>query len=259
MTIRIALAGAAGRMGRALALAADGEFILAGGSEREGSPELGSEIAPGVVVTANLAKAAETADVWIDFTRPDATIAALDALRETPVRAAIIGTTGFSPTQEAQIAAHARRIAIVKAGNFSLGVNLLLSLVEQAAQRLGHDWDIEIFETHHRHKVDAPSGTALMLGEAAAHGRGAALPEVRTPPYDGQTGPRRAGAIGFSVSRGGGVIGDHEARFISAEEMVVLGHRALDRAIFARGALHAARWAVKRPPALYTMRDVLSL
>lgn len=259
MTLKIAIAGVGGRMGQALLQAAGDEFAVSGGSERQGSPKLGAEIASGVRAVESVAEAARTADVWIDFTTPAATLAALDALKDTSVRAAIIGTTGLSADDETRIAAHARRIAIVKAGNFSLGVNLLLSLVEQASQRLGHDFDIEITETHHRHKVDAPSGTALMIAEAAAYGRGASLKDVRTPPYDGVTGPRKPGAIGLSVSRGGGVIGDHEARFISGEEMLVVGHRALDRAIFAKGALHAAKWAAKRPPALYSMRDVLSL
>lgn len=259
MTLKIAIAGVGGRMGQALLRAAADDFAITGGTERAGAPRLGSEIAPGVTAVENVAEAAAGADVWIDFTSPAATLAALGALKNTPVRAAIIGTTGLTAEDDSRIAAHARRIAIVKAGNFSLGVNLMLSLVEQASQRLGHDFDIEITETHHRHKVDAPSGTALMIGEAAAHGRGASLKDVRTEPYDGVTGPRKPGAIGFSVSRGGGVIGDHEARFISGEEMLVVGHRALDRAIFAKGALHAARWAAKRPPALYSMRDVLSL
>jgi len=131
--------------------------------------------------------------------------------------------------------------------------------VEQVAARLGADWDIEITEGHHRRKVDAPSGTALMIGEAAARGRGQPLGELRVPPYDGQTGPRKEGSIAFSVIRGGGIIGDHEAAFISDEEILSISHRALDRAIFAKGALTAAKWAVEQKPGLYTMRDVLGL
>lgn len=266
MTFAIAIAGAAGRMGQALARAAAPEASIAGGTERADSPDIGRDIGEialgrriGVGLSDTVAQAARSADVWLDFTAPAATLAALDALGATPVRAVIVGTTGFSPAQEAAIAAHASRLAIVKAGNFSLGVNLLLAMIGQAAARLGPDWDIEISETHHRRKVDAPSGTALMMGEAAAAGRGAALPELRLPPYEGQTGPREPGRIGFCVSRAGGVIGDHEARFASDEEILILGHRALDRAIFARGAMRAAAWAIGRKPGLYSMRDVLDL
>lgn len=259
MTLKIAIAGAAGRMGQALITAADGDFVVVGGSERPGSPDIGRELGGGAVISDTASKAAASAEAWLDFTTPTATLAALDLLKTTKVKAAIVGTTGLAPQQEQQIAEHARRIAIVRAGNFSLGVNLLLGLIEQAAARLGPDWDIEIAETHHRRKVDAPSGTALMMGEAAAKGRGGKLSDLRAPPYDGQTGHRKAGSIGFAVARAGGVIGDHEAKFASDEEILVLGHRALDRAIFAKGALHAARWAAGQKPGLYSMRDVLSL
>ena len=260
MTLRIAIAGIAGRMGQALVnAAAGGDFVVAGGSELPGSAHVGREMGAGVVISDSAAKAAANADVWIDFTTPVATLAALELLNNTKVKAAIVGTTGLSATQEQQIAEHARRIAIVRAGNFSVGVNLLLGLVEQAAARLGPDWDIEISETHHRRKVDAPSGTALMMGEAAARGRDVKLTDMRMPPHDGLTGPRKAGAIGFAVSRGGGVIGDHEVRFVSDEEILSIGHRALDRAIFAKGALHAAGWAAGQNPGLYSMRDVLAL
>lgn len=259
MTLKIAIAGAAGRMGQALIRAAGDDFVVVGGSERSGSPDIGRELGDGAVISDAANKAAASADVWLDFTTPTATLAALDLLKTTRVKAAIVGTTGLAPQQEQQIVEHAKRIAIVRAGNFSLGVNLLLGLIEQAAARLGPDWDIEISETHHRRKVDAPSGTALMMGEAAANGRGGKLHDLRTPPYDGQPGPRKAGDIGFAVTRAGGVIGDHEAKFASDEEILILGHRALDRAIFAKGALHAARWAATQKPGLYSMRDVLSL
>lgn len=266
MTIRIAIAGAAGRMGQALVRSAGTAATIVGGSEREGAPQNGQDIgvlaglpAFGAVITDSPARAAASADAWIDFTVPAATLAALEALKTTPVKAAIIGATGWSPREEAAIAVHARRIPIVKSGNFSLGVNMLLSLIEQAAERLGPDWDIEIAETHHHRKIDAPSGTALMMGEAAAKGRGSPLEDLRSAPYSGVTGPRETGKIGFSVSRAGGVIGDHEAVFGSDEELLILGHRALDRALFARGALHAARWAIGQPPGLYSMRDVLAL
>ncbi len=259
MTIRIAIAGVAGRMGQALAKAAAADFTIVGGTERAGSQAVGTELAPGVAISEAANKAAATADVWIDFTTPEATLAALDLLGTTNVKAAIIGTTGLGPQHEQKIAEHARRIAIVKTGNFSLGVNLMLGLIEQASQRLGAGWDIEISETHHRRKVDAPSGTALMMGEAAAKAQGKTLGDLRTPPYDGQTGPRKDGAIAFAVTRGGDVIGDHEIKFISDEEIISIGHRALNRALFAKGALHAARWAATQKPGLYTMRDVLAL
>jgi 4-hydroxy-tetrahydrodipicolinate reductase len=244
MSLKIAIAGAAGRMGQALIkAAAQGDFDLGGGA----------------VISDAVNRAAASADVWLDFTTPEATLSALDQLKSTKVRAAIVGTTGLAQQHDQKIAEHAKRIAIVKTGNFSLGVNLLLGLIEQAAARLGEGWDVEISETHHNRKVDAPSGTALMMGETAAKSRGGNLVDLRVPPYDGLTGPRKEGSIGFAVTRGGGVIGDHEIRFISGEEIVSIGHRALDRALFAKGALHAARWAAGQKPGLYSMRDVLGL
>lgn len=257
-SIRIAIAGAAGRMGQALVKCAGTSFTVTGGSERAGAPGFGQDQG-GWSLSDSASRAAQTADAWIDFTTPQASLEALEQLKLTKVKAAIIGTTGLSPHQEQQVAEHARRIAIVRDRNFSLGVNLMIGLVEQVAARLGEGWDIEITEGHHRRKVDAPSGTALMIGEAAARARGAPLADLRTPPYDGQTGPRTEGAIGFSVIRGGGIIGDHDAAFISDEEIVAITHRALDRAIFAKGALAAAKWAVTQKPGLYSMRDVLGL
>jgi len=258
MSIRIAIAGVAGRMGQALVSSAGPHFTIAGGSERVGSDALGVTTG-GWTVSDRAATAAESADVWIDFTTPAASLEALEQLKQTDVKAAIIGTTGLSPEQERIVAEHAKRLAIVRDRNFSLGVNLMIGLVEQAAATLKSGWDIEITEGHHRRKVDAPSGTALMIGEAAARGRGAALGDIRVPPHDGQTGPRKEGAIAFSVIRGGGIIGDHEAAFISDEEVLSISHRALDRAIFAKGALAAAGWAVAQKPGLYAMRDVLRL
>ena len=268
MTLSIAIAGAGGRMGRALtrAACADGRFHVAGGTERQGGQFLGIDIgalagvAPLMMNTSETANlAAEKAEVWIDFTTPAAMLDALAALEGTPVRAAIAGTTGLSPAQEAQIADHAKRIAIVRSGNFSLGVNLLAALVEQAAQKLGPEWDIEITEAHHRRKVDAPSGTALLLGEAAAHGRGVSASGAFVPAHTNKPGPRREGSIGFSVIRGGGIVGDHDVAFVSEREIVTLSHRALDRAVFADGALAAALWVADKPPGLYSMRDVLGL
>lgn len=266
MTLQIAIAGAGGRMGRALirAAAEDARFSLAGGSERRDSPALGADLgtlaglaALGVVTTESASAAASKADVWIDFTTPDATLTALEALTAAKARAAVIGTTGLTPAQEDALAAHAQRLAIVRSGNFSLGVNMLAALVEQAAAKLGPDWDIEITEAHHRRKADAPSGTALLLGEAAAKGRGAALKDVRLAPHDGLTGPRAEGGIGFSVIRAGGIVGEHDVRFGAEREVLTLSHQALDRAVFADGALAAALWAAGKPAGLYSMRDVL--
>lgn len=260
MPLNIAISGAAGRMGQALvgAIAGKPAFRLVGGAERAGSPAIGSELAPGVAITADARTAAATADVWIDFTSPAATVQALGALPAN-VRAAVIGTTGLSPADEDAIAAAAQRLAIVRSGNFSLGVNLIAALTEQTAQRLGPDWDIEIIETHHRHKADAPSGTALLLGEAAAQGRNVRLESARLAPRDGVSDPRPEGGIGFAVIRGGGIVGEHEVVFAGAREVVRLQHQALDRGVFADGALVAAQWAAAQKPGLYSMRDVLGL
>ena len=268
MTLSIAIAGAAGRMGRALirAACADARFTVAGGTERSEGQFLGADlgalagISPLFMMTTEVADhAAENAQVWIDFTTPAATLDALAALKNTSTRAAIVGTTGFTPSEEAQLNEHAKRIAIVRSGNFSLGVNLLAALVEQAAQKLGPSWDIEITEAHHRRKIDAPSGTALLLGEAAAKGRNTPLKDLRLAPYDGVTGERPEGQIGFSVIRGGGIVGEHDVRFIAEREIVTLSHHAMDRAVFADGALAAALWVADKPPGLYSMRDVLGL
>ncbi|MGE0046457.1 MAG: 4-hydroxy-tetrahydrodipicolinate reductase [Hyphomonadaceae bacterium] len=256
MTLKLAIAGAKGRMGQALALAIAGEadFAIAGATEREA----GGEIAPGVAIVANAHDAAKNADVWLDFTAPEATLAALKALEGTSVRAAIVGTTGLTAAQEAEIASAAKRIAIVRAGNFSLGITLLEALVEQAASRLP-DWDVEILEAHHRRKVDAPSGTALALGEAIARARNAALAALRVRARDGITGARKTGEIGFASLRAGSIVGEHEVLFASERETLRLSHQAHDRAIFADGALAAARWAAMKSPGLYSMRDVLGL
>jgi len=265
--MNIAVAGCAGRMGRQLVAAAlaSGHKVT-GGSEAPGSAALGEDIGRlaaqdtlGVQATDSLRYAAMGAHSWIDFTVPAATLEALSHLPELGVTAAIIGTTGFDKAQQQAIEAAAERLTIVKAGNFSLGVNLLEALVKQAAARLGEDWDIEVLETHHRHKVDAPSGTALMLGEAAASGRGQPLNDVRAAPYDGPDAKRVPGEIGFSVRRSGGVIGDHDVTFASEMEIVSLRHTALDRSVFAHGAIKAAEWAVQQKPGLYDMSDVLGV
>lgn len=266
-TLNIAIAGCAGRMGRQLvSVGLDAGHTISGGSEAPGSAAIGQDIgqlvgqdAIGVSTSSSLAEAATGADVWIDFTVPEVTLSALASLPEAGVRAVVIGTTGFDSAQEAAIAAAADHLAIVKAGNYSLGVNLLEALVQQAAARLGEDWDIEVLETHHRHKLDAPSGTALMLADAAALGRGAPLSELRARPYDGPDAQRVSGEIGFSVRRSGGVIGEHEVSFGSARETVSLSHTALDRSVFAHGALKAAEWAAAQRPGLYSMSDVLGI
>lgn len=253
----IAIAGADGRMGQALvAAAAAAACRIVGATERTGSPALGKAVGDGAI-TADVAAASRAATAWIDFTNPAATLASLAAL--TGPRAAVLGATGWTAADDAALTPFAARLAIVKSGNFSLGVNLLASLVRQAAARLGADWDIEILETHHRAKIDAPSGTALLLGEAAAAGRGAPLAALRLAPHDGVTGPRPPGQIGFASLRGGGVIGDHSVLFASAIETITLSHHAADRALFAVGALAAAHWAANQPPGLYTMSDVLGL
>lgn len=263
----VAIAGVAGRMGRQIAaVSVDRGYRLAGGTEVEAANAYGEDIgvlagrrAIGIKPVGAVQVAAEGATAWIDFTRPEATLANLDALGDTGVRAVVIGTTGFSEGEERQIAAAASRFAIVKAGNFSIGVNLLEALTRLAANRLGTDWDIEVLETHHRMKADAPSGTALMLGAAAAEGRGRPLEDLRAGPYDGPDALRKGGSIGFSVRRAGGVIGEHEVTFGSEKELIRLSHTALDRSVFAEGALHAALWASGQQPGLYNMNDVLGL
>jgi 4-hydroxy-tetrahydrodipicolinate reductase len=204
------------------------------------------------------AAALPAAEVVIDFTTPAASTALAEAcaLRGGPAR--VIGSTGFDNAQLDRLAAAARAVPIVRAGNFSLGVNMLMGLVEQAARALPADaYDIEVFEAHHRRKVDAPSGTALMLGEAAARGREVALGDVERRARDGITGARPVGEIGFSVLRGGGIIGEHSVTFASDEEILTLSHSARDRGLFARGAVAAARWVAGRPAGAYDMQDVL--
>lgn len=240
----IGIIGSAGRMGEALAaeVAARG-LRLAGGVDRDGG---------------DIAALARDSDVLIDFSAPAALSATLAAATAegTPV---LIGTTGLEPAHHDAIDAAARTIAVLQTGNTSLGVTLLAALVESAAARLGPDWDIEIVEMHHRRKVDAPSGTALLLGEAAARGRGIDLATHSERGRDGMTGARAAGAIGFAALRGGTVAGDHSVLFAGPDEVVTLSHRAETRAIFARGAVRAATWLVGRPAGRYRMADVLDL
>lgn len=268
MAIKLGIAGAGGRMGRALIETAlqEVDFSLCGASEVATSKEIGQDLGTlvngdpiGVEVSKDIADAIVNAEVWVDFTVPMATLTALSRLVTSGAKATIIGTTGFDAAQEEQVAKASEKLAIVKAGNFSLGVNLATALIEQASAKLGPDFDIEIGEAHHKHKIDAPSGTALMFGEAAATGRGAPLKELQTSPYDGITGPRKKGTIGFNVKRAGAIVGEHEALFAGEKEHVIITHRAFDRSLFAEGALYAAKWAVNQPPGLYTMRDCLGI
>jgi 4-hydroxy-tetrahydrodipicolinate reductase len=196
-------------------------------------------------------------DVVIDFTTPDASVALARTAAARGGPALVIGATGLSDAQLAAIGKAAETAPIVQTYNYSLGVNMLAGLVRQAAKALGPDYDIEIFEAHHRRKVDAPSGTALMLGEAAAAGRGVSLSNTQRRARDGITGARPEGEIGFSVMRGGGIVGDHSVSFIADDEILTLSHSARDRSLFARGAVAAARWVAGKPPGLYTMADVL--
>jgi 4-hydroxy-tetrahydrodipicolinate reductase len=247
---KIGILGAQGRMGRAIAVAADElGASLSGGIDQEG-------VVHGA--HASLAELAGASDVLVDFTRPDALPAHLEAAVAAgcPI---VIGTTGLGGADHTAIDAAAQRVAVLQAANTALGVNLLAHLVREAAARLGPDWDIEIVEMHHRHKIDAPSGTALLLGDAAAKGRKVDLAEVSDRGRDGITGERREGAIGFAALRGGSVAGDHMVVLAGEGERIELGHRAESRAIFARGAVKAALWLQGRPAGRYTMNDVLGL
>ena len=263
----IVVTGVSGRMGRMLVelVCASDRMRLVGAIERPGSDWLGRDLgeamgrAPlGVTVTDDAVAAIAPAQAVIDFTSPAASVGFAELTAQA--RAVhVIGTTGFSADDLRKLAAAARHAPIIRAGNMSLGVNLLTSLARKVAAALDEDWDIEVVETHHRHKVDAPSGTALMLGQAAAEGRGATLDELRTPAREGMTGARTRGTIGFSAIRGGDVVGEHDLIFAAAGERVILRHIATDRAIFARGALRAALWGQDKGPGEYDMMDVLGL
>ena len=251
--LRIAVAGALGRMGRQMASAveADRRLALAARFHRPGT--IGERL-------VSRDEALALADVVIDFTTPAASAELSEACAARGGPSLVIGSTGFDAAELAAIAAAAKRVAIVRSGSYSLGLNMLTGLVEQAARALGPgDCDIEIFEAHHRQKVDAPSGTALMLGEAAAGGRGVDLQAVARRVRDGITGPRPSGEIGFSVMRGGSVVGEHSISFLADGEVLTLAHSAQDRSMFGRGAIAAALWVAGRPPGQYDMRDVLGL
>jgi 4-hydroxy-tetrahydrodipicolinate reductase len=265
--MRLIVAGAGGRMGRTLvkAIAETKGVTLVGAVEAPGSAVIGRDAGElaglgknGVAVGIDPEPLLAEADGLVDFTIPAATVA-LAELTARHSRVHIIGTTGLNGGDEKLIAAAAKRAVIVKSGNMSLGVNLLVALTKRVAKTLDDAFDIEILEMHHNKKVDAPSGTALMLGRAAADGRGINLEQHAVRTRDGVTGARRAGDIGFASLRGGTVVGEHSVIFAGPAERVELVHRAEDRMIFARGALHAALWARGKPPGLYSMADVLGL
>jgi 4-hydroxy-tetrahydrodipicolinate reductase len=259
--------GAAGRMGRELARAVHqaGGCAIAGGTEPEGSPDLGNDIgelagigAVEIAVTDDPIALVANTDAILDFTAPAASVSFAELAAQGRI-VHVLGTTGFSSEEEAKIEAAARHAVIIKAGNMSLGVNLLVELTRKVAAALDEDFDIEVLEMHHRQKVDAPSGTALMLGAAAAEGRDIDLEKRSVRSRDGHTGARRRGDIGFATLRGGSVVGEHSVIFAADGERIELTHRAADRGIFARGAVKAALWGHGKPPGIYSMADVLGL
>jgi len=265
--MRLIVAGAGGRMGRTLTrvISETPGAVLVGALEAPGSDLLGKDAgvlaglpANGVALSADLWSMSANADGILDFTVPAATIANVAIAAERGL-VHVIGTTGLSQSDDAVIRSVTNRAVVVKSGNMSLGVNLLAALVKRVAQSLDQNYDIEILEMHHKSKIDAPSGTALMLGEAAAAGRKIALEQHSARGRDGLTGARRAGDIGFASLRGGTVAGDHSVIFAGPSERVTLSHHAEDRALFAQGALKAALWAHGKKPGMYSMADVLGL
>jgi 4-hydroxy-tetrahydrodipicolinate reductase len=267
MAVRIGVVGVAGRMGQMLVreIVATKGSSFAGGTENPGGPFIGRDAGEVAGLGALQAKIGDdpralfaASDAVIDFSAPAATRVHA-ALAAELGKTLVVGTTGLGPDDQAALVAAAKSCRLVQAANFSLGVNLALALVEEAAKRLGADYDIEIFEAHHKHKVDAPSGTALALGRAAATGRGLDLADASIRARDGHTGPRPAGPIGFSVARGGSEIGEHTVMFLGDGERLEIAHKAQGRQVYAQGAVRAALWAASQPPGLYSMRDVLGL
>jgi 4-hydroxy-tetrahydrodipicolinate reductase len=265
MTLKLAIAGAAGRMGRELAKIVHSTpgCVLAGGLEAPNSPHLGADYGEligekklGVAISADASAVVAACDGIIDFTVPKAT---LSLLKFTKGKIHVIGTTGIDAAGDAGIAAASKHSTIVKTGNFSLGVNMLAALVKRAAAALGQDFDIEVLEMHHRMNIDAPSGTAFLLGKAAADGREINLKEHSVRSRDGNTGARNSGDIGFATLRGGSVVGEHTVIFAGNGERLELRHVAESRELFARGAVKAAIWAEGQKPGLYSMFDVLGL
>jgi len=265
--LKIGVVGASGRMGRMVVsiIAASSDCALAGASEAPGSAHLGADAGAlagtgdnGVIVTDDAAAMFAGVDAVIDFTVPAATLAHAQIAADAGC-ALVAGTTGLEEIHRDALAAAAASAPIVWAPNMSAGVNLLFAVTQQVARALGEDFDIEIVEMHHRHKIDAPSGTALGLGQAAAAGRGVDFDAVKVLSREGITGERAQGNIGFATLRGGDVVGDHTVVFAGAGERIELSHKATDRAIFARGAVRAALWTAGKPAGLYTMADVLGL
>jgi len=264
--IQIAIAGASGRMGRMLieAVAGTDDCVLAGALDIPSSPAIGQDASAflgrpsGVAITADLARGLAGARVLIDFTRPEGTLAHLAVCREHGV-AAVIGTTGFSDEQKAEIAEHARHIGIMMAPNMSVGVNVVMKLLDMAARALNQGYDIEIIEAHHRHKVDAPSGTALKMGEVVADALGRDLKSCAVYGREGVTGERDPSTIGFATVRGGDIIGDHTVLFAGTGERIEISHKSSSRATYAQGSLRAARFLASRGPGLFDMNDVLGL
>lgn len=265
--MKIGIVGAAGRMGRMLTAAVletEGAE-LAGGLERDGSDALGQDpavlaghAASGLAIGSDAAALFQASDAVIEFALPEATAVHAPLAAEHGT-AFVVGTTGHDKDQQQALTEAARSVPVVHAGNMSLGVNLLVGLARQVAASLGPEYDIEVVEMHHRHKVDAPSGTALMLGRAAADGRGVEHDDVAVMSREGHTGPRAEGAIGYATMRGGDVVGEHSIVFAGPGERVELSHKAASRAIFANGAVRAALWCRGKAPGLYSMRDVLGL
>jgi 4-hydroxy-tetrahydrodipicolinate reductase len=264
--IRVAIAGASGRMGRMLieAIRASDDCVLAGALDVPESPGIGSDataflgFASGVPITADLREGLLNAQVLIDFTRPEGTLAHLQVCRALGVKA-VIGTTGFSELQKGQIADAANDIAIMMAPNMSVGVNVTLKLLAMAAQALSTGYDIEIIEAHHRHKVDAPSGTALKMGEVIAHALGRDLKDCAVYAREGVTGERDPSSIGFATVRGGDIVGDHTVLFAGTGERIEIAHKSSSRATYAQGSLRAVRFLAHQKSGLYDMFDVLGL
>ena len=265
--VRIAVTGAAGRMGRELirVISTTSGCVLSGGTESRSSPHIGADLgilaglpALGIAVSTNTRDIISRSDAIIDFTAPAATIEVADLAAQAGI-VHVIGTTGMDERDEAAIISAARHATVIKAGNMSLGVNLVTAMTRRIAEVLDAEFDIEIVEMHHRHKVDAPSGTALMLGAAAAEGRKIDLKTNADMVRDGHTGPRQRGNIGFATLRGGSVIGDHTVIFAGEGERIEITHKAGDRSIFARGAVKAALWGQGKGPGLFSMSDVLGI
>ena len=263
---RVAVAGASGRMGRMLieAICASDDCLLAGALDLAGNPAVGQDAAAflgrasGVAITADLRAGLQNADVLIDFTRPEGTLAHAAICAELGVQM-VIGTTGFTDAQKAELDAAARRVAMVFAPNMSVGVNVTLKLLQMAAQALDAGYDIEIIEAHHKHKVDAPSGTALKMGEVIAQAQGTLLADRAVYERYGHTGERKSGSIGFATVRGGDIVGDHTVLFAGTGERVEITHKSSSRAGYAQGSLRAVRYLAGQRAGMFDMFDVLNL